>query len=89
VANDGVNMITAIPSNALQFTGTAFRTGEALVNGGIRFGVATGNSLFRTGVNTVTGGGRVILATAQLPIRMAGDAMDMAGDAVRTLRDMF
>merc|ERR1712227_965751 len=28
VANDGVNMINSIPSNALRFTGTAFRTGE-------------------------------------------------------------
>ena len=25
VANDGVNMITSLPSNALQLTGTAFR----------------------------------------------------------------
>ena len=58
------------------------RTGEALVNGGTRFALATGNSLFRTGVNTVTGGGRVILATAQLPFQLAGNAM-------RTLRDMF
>ena len=58
------------------------RTGEALVNGGIRLGMATGESMFRTGVNTVTGGGRVILATAGLPLRMASNA-------VRTLRDMF
>ena len=58
------------------------RTGEALVNGGIRFGMATGNSLFQTGVNTVTGGGRVILAGARLPFQMASNAM-------RTLRDMF
>ena len=58
------------------------RTGEALVNGGIRLGMATGNSLLRTGVNTMTGGGRVILATAQLPFQLAGSA-------VRTLRDMF
>lgn len=26
VANDGVNMFTQIPANAIQFTGTAFRS---------------------------------------------------------------
>ena len=75
VANDGVNMITSIPSNAIQLGGTAFRTGEALVNGGARFVVATGDSLLRTGVNTVTGGGRVLFATAGMPIQIASDAM--------------
>merc|ERR1712167_480607 len=75
VANDGVNMITSIPSNAIQLTGTAFRTGEALVNGGTRLMLATGNSLLRTGVNTVTGGGRVLIATAGMPLQMASDAM--------------
>ena len=75
VANDGVNMITSLPTNAIQLTGTAFRTGEALVNGGARLVVATGDSLLRTGVNTVTGGGRVLFATAGMPIQIASDAM--------------
>ena len=75
VANDGVNMITSLPSNAIQLTGTAFRTGEALVNGGTRLMLATGDSLFRSGVNTVTGGGRVLFATAGMPIQIASDAM--------------
>merc|ERR1719232_1656558 len=58
VATDGMNMITSIPRNALQLTGTAFRTGGALVNGGTRLMFATGDSLLRTGLNTVNGGGR-------------------------------
>merc|ERR1711892_9969 len=76
VATDGMNMITSIPRNALQFTGTAFRTGGALVNGGTRFMFATGDSLFRTGLNTVNGGGRVLLATADSGMRMANNAFD-------------
>ena len=30
VANDGVNMFTQIPANAIQFTGTAFRSVKIL-----------------------------------------------------------
>merc|ERR1711902_82676 len=82
VANDGVNMITSIPSNAIRFTGTAFRTGEALVTGGTRLMLASGDSLLRTGMNTIGGGGRIILATAGVPFQIAGDA-------VQRLRDMF
>merc|ERR1712107_788215 len=82
VATDGVNMITSLPSNALRFTGTAFRTGEALVNGGTRLILASGDSLFRTGMNTIGGGGRIILAGAGVPFQIAGDA-------VQRLRDMF
>jgi hypothetical protein len=76
VADDGMNMITSIPRNALQFTGTAFRTGGALVVGGTRFMFATGDSLLRTGLNTVNGGGRVLFATADSGMRMANNAFD-------------
>ena len=82
VANDGVNMITSLPANAIQMTGTALRTGEALVNGGTRLMFATGNSLLRTGVNTMTGGGRVLLATAGVPLQVASDA-------VQRIRQLF
>merc|ERR1711970_485774 len=76
VATDGMNMITSIPRNAIQLTGTAFRTGGALVNGGTRLMFATGDSLLRTGLNTVNGGGRVLLATADSGMRMANNAFD-------------
>merc|ERR1712173_307449 len=76
VANDGMSMLTSIPRNALQLTGTAFRTGGALVNGGTRLVFATGDSLLRTGLNTVNGGGRVLLATADSGMRMAGNAFN-------------
>jgi len=76
VATDGMNMITSIPRNAIQLTGTAFRTGGALMNGGTRFMFATGDSLLRTGLNTVNGGGRVLLATADSGMRMANNAFD-------------
>merc|ERR1711942_425805 len=76
VATDGMNMITSIPRNALQLTGTAFRTGGALVSGGTRLMFATGDSLLRTGLNTVNGGGRVLLATADSGMRMANNAFD-------------
>lgn len=82
VANDGVNMFTQIPANAIQFTGTAFRTGEALVNGGTRLALATGDSLIRTGLNTIGGGGRILFATAGVPF-------SMAESAAQRLRDMF
>merc|ERR1712045_663332 len=82
VANDGVNMFTQIPANAIQLTGTAFRTGEALVNGGTRLALATGGSLIRSGLNTIGGGGRILFATAGVPFRMAGSA-------AQRLRDMF
>merc|ERR1719336_2425905 len=82
VANDGVQMITRLPQSALQFTGTAFRTGESLVNGGTRLMFATGNSIFRSGVNTIGGGGRILLSTAALPFRLADNTF-------QRLRDMF
>ena len=59
-----------------------FRTGEALVTGGTRLILASGDSLFRTGMNTIGGGGRIILAGAGVPFQIAGDA-------VQRLRDMF
>merc|ERR1712158_252680 len=71
VATDGVNMFTQIPANALQFTGTAFRTGEALVTGGTRLALATGDSLIRSGLNTLGGGGRILFATAGVPFNLA------------------
>merc|ERR1712045_271 len=82
VATDGVNMFTQIPANALQFTGTAFRTGEALVTGGTRLALATGDSLIRSGLNTLGGGGRILFATAGVPF-------NLAGSAAQRLRDMF
>merc|ERR1712013_563350 len=51
VATDGMNMITSIPRNALQLTGTAFRTGLNTVNGGGRVLLATADSGMRMANN--------------------------------------
>merc|ERR1712013_119950 len=51
VATDGMNMITSIPRNALQLTGTALRTGLNTVNGGGRVLLATADSGMRMANN--------------------------------------
>merc|ERR1739842_279465 len=82
VSDFTVDSINAVPETINTVTGTAFRTGEALVNGGTRLALATGGSLFRTGLNTIGGGGRILFATAGVPF-------SLAGSAAQRLRDMF
>merc|ERR1712106_751569 len=78
VANDGSTIITSTPHHALRLTGTAVRTGGALLSGGTRTVFATGNSLVQSGFNAVHGGGRVLLATASVPGRFANSAFGSA-----------